>query len=93
KSTETLLILQLRNPKEVTTQDYNEFYRKAFNEYLDPFTSSHFTTEGEGEFRSILYVPAVTPMGKEDIVNPKTKNIRLYVKRVFISRLMGRLMQ
>lgn len=24
-------------------------------------------------------------MGKDDIVNPKTKNIRLYVKRVFIS--------
>nr|GEY78075.1 heat shock protein 90-6, mitochondrial [Tanacetum cinerariifolium] len=35
----------LRNPKEVTTQDYNEFYRKAFNEYLDPLASSHFTTE------------------------------------------------
>ena len=24
-------------------------------------------------------------MGKDDLVNPKTKNIRLYVKRVFIS--------
>lgn len=41
--------------------------------------------QGEVEFRSILYVPAVSPMGKDDIVNPKTKNIRLYVKRVFIS--------
>jgi HSP90 family molecular chaperone len=41
--------------------------------------------QGEVEFRSILYVPAITPMGREDIVNPKTKNIRLYVKRVFIS--------
>lgn len=37
------------------------------------------------EFRSILYVPSVAPMGKDDMVNPKTKNIRLYVKRVFIS--------
>lgn len=37
------------------------------------------------EFRSILYVPAVAPMGKDDLINPKTKNIRLYVKRVFIS--------
>ncbi|KAJ0111859.1 hypothetical protein Patl1_01857 [Pistacia atlantica] len=75
----------LRNPKEVTTEEYNEFYKKTFNEYLDPLASSHFTTEGEVEFRSILYVPAVTPMGKDDFVNPKTKNIRLYVKRVFIS--------
>ncbi|KAK9283656.1 hypothetical protein L1049_011906 [Liquidambar formosana] len=75
----------LRNPKEVTTEEYNEFYKKTFNEYLEPLASSHFTTEGEVEFRSILYVPAVPPMGKDDIVNPKTKNIRLYVKRVFIS--------
>ncbi|GJW16729.1 heat shock protein 90-6, mitochondrial, partial [Tanacetum coccineum] len=38
--------------------------------------------EGEVESRSILYVPAVTPIGKEDIVNPKTQKINLYVKRV-----------
>jgi heat shock protein beta len=41
--------------------------------------------QGEVEFRSILYVPPYAPSGKDDIVNPKTKNIRLYVKRVFIS--------
>ncbi|KAG5545764.1 hypothetical protein RHGRI_018052 [Rhododendron griersonianum] len=75
----------LRNPKDVTTEEYNEFYKKTFNEYLEPLASSHFTTEGEVEFRSILYVPSIAPMGKDDIANPKTKNIRLYVKRVFIS--------
>ncbi|XP_031092736.1 heat shock protein 90-6, mitochondrial [Ipomoea triloba] len=75
----------LRNPKEVTTEEYNEFYKKTFNEYLEPLASSHFTTEGEVEFRSVLYVPSVSPMGKDDIINAKTKNIRLYVKRVFIS--------
>jgi len=37
--------MQLRNPKEVTTEEYNEFYKKTFNEYLDPLASSHFTTE------------------------------------------------
>ncbi|CAI9772595.1 unnamed protein product [Fraxinus pennsylvanica] len=75
----------LRNPKEVTTEEYNEFYKKTFNEYLEPLASSHFTTEGEVEFRSVVYVPSIAPTGKDDIVNPKTKNIRLYVKRVFIS--------
>lgn len=75
----------LRNSKEVTKEEYNEFYKKAFNDYLEPLASSHFTTEGEVEFRSILYVPSMAPTGKDDIVNPKTKNIRLYVKRVFIS--------
>lgn len=37
------------------------------------------------EFRSVLFVPAMSPAGKEDFINQKTKNIRLYVKRVFIS--------
>ncbi|CAA3020093.1 heat shock 90-6, mitochondrial [Olea europaea subsp. europaea] len=77
--------LWLRNPKEVTTEEYNEFHKKTFNEYLEPLASSHFTTEGEVEFRSVLYVPSIAPTAKDDIVNPKTKNIRLYVKRVFIS--------
>ncbi|OAY83150.1 Heat shock protein 90-6, mitochondrial [Ananas comosus] len=72
----------LRNPKDVTTEEYNDFFKKTFNEYLDPLASSHFTTEGEVEFRSILYVPAVK---KDDMIDRKTKNIRLYVKRVFIS--------
>lgn len=75
----------LRNPKEVTTEEYNEFYKLTFNEYLEPLASSHFTTEGEVEFRSILYVPSIAPQGKDDITNLKTKNIRLYVKRIFIS--------
>ncbi|CAN6470662.1 unnamed protein product [Victoria cruziana] len=75
----------LRNPKDVSTEDYNEFYKKTFNEYLDPLASSHFTTEGEVEFRSILFAPAIAPSGRDDILNRKTKNIRLYVKRVFIS--------
>ncbi|EPS70213.1 hypothetical protein M569_04546, partial [Genlisea aurea] len=75
----------LRSPKEVTTEDYNEFYKTTFNEYLEPLASSHFTTEGEVEFRSILYVPSMAPTGKDDIISGKTKNIRLYVKRVFIS--------
>ncbi|KAK4714023.1 hypothetical protein R3W88_019930 [Solanum pinnatisectum] len=75
----------LRSPKEVTKEEYNEFYKKTFNEYLEPLASSHFTTEGEVEFRSVLFVPSVSGMGKDDMINPKTKNIRLYVKRVFIS--------
>ena len=37
------------------------------------------------EFRSVLYIPGMGPLNNEDVVSSKTKNIRLYVKRVFIS--------
>lgn len=41
--------------------------------------------QGEVEFRSVLYIPGMAPLSTEDIMHPKTKSIRLYVKRVFIS--------
>ncbi|RCV31605.1 hypothetical protein SETIT_6G191100v2 [Setaria italica] len=75
----------MRSPKEIEKTEYNEFYKKTFNEFLDPLAHTHFTTEGEVEFRSVLYVPGMAPLSNEEIMNPKTKNIRLYVKRVFIS--------
>ncbi|KAJ4761996.1 heat shock-like protein [Rhynchospora pubera] len=46
------------------------------------FTSKSCFMQGEVEFRSILFVPSVK---KEELIDSKTKNIRLYVKRVFIS--------
>ncbi|EYU28898.1 hypothetical protein ABFS82_12G088300 [Erythranthe guttata] len=75
----------MRSPKEVEKDQYQEFYKKTFNEFLDPLAHTHFTTEGEVEFRSVLYIPGMAPLNNEDVINPKTKNIRLYVKRVFIS--------
>ena len=35
----------MRNPKEVQNDEYHEFYKKAFNEFLDPLGYTHFTTE------------------------------------------------
>lgn len=75
----------MRSAKEVAKEEYNEFYKKTFNEFLDPLGHTHFTTEGEVEFRSVLYIPGMAPLNNEDVVNAKSKNIRLYVKRVFIS--------
>ncbi|XP_071705371.1 heat shock protein 90-6, mitochondrial-like [Rutidosis leptorrhynchoides] len=73
----------LRNPKEVTREEYNEFYKKAFSENFEPLASSHFTTtEDEVELRSILYLPAMEEYFFDDI---ETNNIRLYEKNLFIS--------
>ena len=37
--------VQMRNPKEIEKTEYNEFYKKTFNEFLDPLAHTHFTTE------------------------------------------------
>jgi len=42
--------------------------------------------QGGVEFKIILYILAITPMGREDIVNPKPKNIRLYENALLFSK-------
>ncbi|KAF6134858.1 hypothetical protein GIB67_002259 [Kingdonia uniflora] len=77
-------LIWMRNSKEVEKEEYQKFYKNTFNEFLDPLAHTHFTTEGEVEFKSVLYIPGMAPLNNEDVV-AKTKNIHLYVKRVFIS--------
>ncbi|KAE8678402.1 Chaperone protein htpG family protein isoform 2 [Hibiscus syriacus] len=56
------------NPEKLLARDeYNEFYKKTFNEFLDPLGYTHFTTEGEVEFRSVLYIPGMGPLNNEDV--------------------------
>lgn len=73
----------LRSPKEVTKEEYHAFYKKTYDEHLEPMAYTHFNTEGEVEFKSLLYIPGMAPFGQEEVA--KQKNIKLYVKRVFIS--------
>eukprot|EP00850_Spirogloea_muscicola_P005488 SM000025S08383 [mRNA] locus=s25:465677:471725:+ [translate_table: standard] len=75
----------MRSPKDVAVEDYNSFFKNTFQEFLDPMAYTHFTTEGEIEFRSLLFIPGMAPFNQDELMNPKSKNIRLYVKRVFIS--------
>eukprot|EP00934_Nitzschia_sp_Nitz4_P009201 Nitzschia sp. Nitz4//scaffold7_size249615//106032//108481//NITZ4_001170-RA/size249615-augustus-gene-0.8-mRNA-1//1//CDS//3329558421//9191//frame0 len=77
----------LRAPKEVSEQDYNDFYKSAFKgAFDDPLIHNHFVLEGQVECKSILYIPSVLPMElSRDMFGESHKNIRLYVKRVFIN--------
>ena len=45
----------------------------------------HFTAEGEVTFRSILYVPGEAPQGFFTDYGKKAANIKMFVRRVFIT--------
>jgi heat shock protein beta len=76
----------MRQPKEVTKDEYDEFYKTTFKLYDEPMAYSHFMLEGQVEFRSVLFLPTDVPWElSQDMFNEVVKNVRLYVKRVFIS--------
>jgi len=77
----------LRSPKEVSEEEYSEFYKSAFRSaYDEPQAHTHFALEGQVECKAILYIPGTLPFElSRDMFDEQAKNIRLYVKRVFIN--------
>eukprot|EP00979_Chaetoceros_neogracilis_P012012 scaffold3074_cov280-Chaetoceros_neogracile.AAC.27 len=77
----------LRPPKEVTEDEYQEFYKAAFKGSFDePQKWTHFRLEGQVECKALLYIPGMLPFElSKDMFDEEARNIRLYVKRVFIN--------
>ncbi|XP_010246858.1 PREDICTED: endoplasmin homolog [Nelumbo nucifera] len=78
----------LRSPKEVTEEEYTKFYHSLAKDFGDekPLAWSHFTAEGDVEFKAVLFVPPKAPHDLyESYYNTNKSNLKLYVRRVFIS--------
>ncbi|WMV27749.1 hypothetical protein MTR67_021134 [Solanum verrucosum] len=78
----------LRSPKEVTDEEYNKFYHSLAKDFSEdkPMAWSHFNAEGDVEFKAVLFIPPKAPHDLyESYYNTKQSNLKLYVRRVFIS--------
>lgn len=66
-------------------KEYDEFYKALTKDSNEPLTQVHFVAEGEVTFKSLLYVPKGQPSESFNKYGSKTDNIKLYVRRVFIT--------
>jgi len=71
-----------RPEKDVSDEEYNEFYKHISHDWNDPLKRIVMRAEGTSEFRALLYIPERAPM--DMFMRDYEKGIHLYIKRVFI---------
>jgi molecular chaperone HtpG len=75
--------LWTRPAKEISEEEYNNFYSSVAMAYDTPFAILHNKTEGAVEFTNLLFIPMAAPF---DLFDPERKSrLQLYVNRVFIT--------
>lgn len=75
----------VKNSEDISKEEYIEFYKSFTNRQYEPIIYKHFTVEGAVNFKAILYIPKPE---FNFFINPqdnKNKNMRLFVKRVYIT--------
>lgn len=75
--------LWTRPAKDISEEQYTEFYRHTSHAYDAPWHVMHNRVEGTLNHTSLLFVPSSQPF---DLYEPERKShVKLYVNRVFIS--------
>ena len=74
--------LWARSKNDITTEQYNEFYKHVAHDFEPPLAYLHARVEGKQEYTQLLYIPARAPFDLFD--RERRHGIKLYVQRVFI---------
>ena len=75
-----VLPLWQRQPSECTKEEYNEFYRKVFNDYREPLFYIHINADYPLNFKGILYFPKLA--NEYETIEGQVK---LYYNQVYVA--------
>lgn len=75
--------LWTRPTKEITEEQYQEFFSHIGAGYGKPLLTMHNNTEGTTSYTNLICIPSTRPF---DLFNPDRKSsLKLYINRVFIT--------
>jgi heat shock protein 90kDa beta len=75
----------LREKEDLSDREYNDFYKTITKDSNDPMAHTHFSAEGEIDFKAILYMPKEAPYDLFENYYGKSAALKLYVRRVLIT--------
>ena len=78
----SMIPLWKRNKKDVTEEEYKDFYRNKFFSFDEPAKTIHYSLEGNVSYNALLYVPSKAPYNFYS--SEYEPGLQLYCKGVFI---------
>ncbi len=78
----SMVPLWQRNRKEITEEEYHQFYKDKFFDFEDPLTTIHISVEGNVTYKAMLFVPSRTPY--DYYTKEYKKGLQLYSSGVLI---------
>lgn len=78
----SMIPLWKRNKKDITKEEYNNFYSDKFFDYDKPLDVLHFNIEGNVNYNALLYIPSHAPY--DYYSKEYEKGLQLYTNGVLI---------
>lgn len=78
----SMVPLWKRQKSQIKQDEYNQFYKDHFYDYMDPQKTIHFSVEGNVSFTALLFIPSHVPQGFYN--QDYKKGLQLYCRGVFI---------
>lgn len=82
KAINSMIPLWKKNKKEISEDNYNDFYKNNYYDYEKPLKTLHYKIEGNSNYTALLYIPSVAPYNYYS--SEYKLGLKLYSKAVFI---------
>lgn len=78
----SMVPLWRKSKNEITSEEYNEFYKSKFYDFEDPLKTVHSKTEGQVSYDALLFIPKHPPF--DFYTKEFKKGLKLYTNGVVI---------